>query len=114
MNFQGAPPRGWVWVKEKVYCEGLFPTLNLHLNSIVLQWATTEPEFNEQFVFITNIVDLPKQVGNLVGILFATYFPSIATKKQRIHIQSLAVTVWHHDKMKQNDYLGTGTELCSW
>lgn len=45
-----------------------------------VKWATTEPEFNEQFVFITNIVDLPKQ--------------------------SLAVTVWHHDKMKQNDYLG--------
>ena len=23
-----------------------------------------------------------------------------------IYLQSLAVTVWHHDKMKQNDYLG--------
>ena len=23
-----------------------------------------------------------------------------------INFQSLAVTVWHHDKMKQNDYLG--------
>jgi hypothetical protein len=46
----------------------------------LLQWSTTEPEFNEQFVFMTNIVDLPKQ--------------------------SLAVTVWQHDKLKQNDYLG--------
>ena len=44
------------------------------------QWGTTDPEFNEQFVFMTNIVDLPKQ--------------------------SLAVSVWHQEKLKQNDYLG--------
>ena len=50
------------------------------MKTLWLQWGTTEPEFNEQFVFMTNIVDLPKQ--------------------------SLAVTVWHHDKHKQNDYLG--------
>lgn len=45
-----------------------------------IKWGATDPEFNEQFVFMTNIVDLPKQ--------------------------SLAVTVWDHDKLKQNDYIG--------
>ena len=86
--------------------------LNIYLymvqfNLNVLQWATTEPEFNEQFVFITNIVDLPKQVGTVFVILIVT------CAQQCIHFQSLAVTVWHHDKMKQNDYLGADTELCS-
>ena len=39
-----------------------------------------DPQFNEQFVFLTSLVDLPKQ--------------------------SLSVTVWDHDKLKQNDYVG--------
>ena len=45
-----------------------------------VKWSSVDPEFNEQFVFMTNIVDLPKQ--------------------------SLAVTVWDHSKGKQNDYIG--------
>merc|ERR1719350_1743805 len=45
-----------------------------------VKWSSVDPEFNEQFVFMTNIVDLPKQ--------------------------SLAITVWDHNKSKQNDYIG--------
>ena len=37
----------------------------LHINPFSPQWSTTEPEFNEQFVFMTNIVDLPKQVEKI-------------------------------------------------
>ena len=45
-----------------------------------VKWGEVDPQFNEQFVFLTSIVDLPKQ--------------------------SLSVTVWDHDKLKQNDYIG--------
>ena len=61
-----------------------------------VKWSSVDPEFNEQviieivyiyciyfprkFVFMTNIVDLPKQ--------------------------SLAITVWDHNKSQQNDYIG--------
>ena len=37
----------------------------LYKNPFSHQWSTTEPEFNEQFVFMTNIVDLPKQVEKI-------------------------------------------------
>ena len=50
----------------------------------ILQWATTEPEFNEQFVFITNIVDLPKQVENpkILLLVVAVFAFCIITIKQ--------------------------------
>ena len=78
-----------------------------------MQWATTEPEFNEQFVFITNIVDLPKQVGGTFFLYlnndcdtFAIFTEDSSATDCKIDFQSLAVTVWHQDKLKQNDYLG--------
>ena len=37
----------------------------LYIKPFFPQWSTTEPEFNEQFVFMTNIVDLPKQVEKI-------------------------------------------------
>ena len=57
----------------------------------ILQWATTEPEFNEQFVFITNIVDLPKQVENpkillLVVAVSAFCIITIKTELQKCDI----------------------------
>lgn len=45
-----------------------------------IKWDSFNPEFNEQFVFMTNIADLPKQ--------------------------SLSVTVWNHSKGRQHEYLG--------
>ena len=83
------------------------------IDSNCLQWATTEPEFNEQFVFITNIVDLPKQVGRTFFLYlnndcdtFAIFTEDSSVTDCKIDFQSLAVTVWHQDKLKQNDYLG--------
>ena len=56
----------------------------LSLNkSIFPQWSTTEPEFNEQFVFMTNIVDLPKQVEKIK--LFHC-FREIGTLKTTINV----------------------------
>ena len=51
--------------------------------SIFPQWSTTEPEFNEQFVFMTNIVDLPKQVEKIK--LFHC-FREIGTLKTTINV----------------------------
>jgi len=45
-----------------------------------IKWDSFNPEFNEQFVYMTNIVDIPKQ--------------------------SLSVTVWNHNKGTQNEYIG--------
>ena len=55
----------------------------LYINPFFHQWSTTEPEFNEQFVFMTNIVDLPKQVEEMK---FFHCFREIDTYKTTIDV----------------------------
>lgn len=61
-------------------CRVLYPMNKQSRHQTTVKWKTVSPEFNEQFVYLTSVTELPKQ--------------------------NLHITVWDRGKDRPDKYIG--------